>query len=239
MKSVHNVIHTGYIYPESGMLWHPVGQNWLVSGIRRSFGLNELDEPWISAGAKRSQYTLALGGSTMGWDQMRQWVMASSASYATDRLHIAVGAEYSMIRLRYPYRNDRAFTLEAGIRKMMRSNIYATASVRNMLGSKWRVGGDPIERKLHIDISGYILPDILVEGGFGVSDQFSADYNTQVMWRANNMLVFNLGMGSMPSRIEMGISLNNRGWVAGSSLSKITNSSIGWRQNHWLGRISE
>lgn len=239
VKSAYNGLYTGFANPELGMLWYPVGQHWLVSGIQRSFGLKELDEPWISAGTRRSHYTLALGGSTLGWDQMRQWVLASSASYTTDRFQIAVGAKYSMIRLRYPYRNDGAFTLDTGIRKMMHNTIYATASVQNILGSKWRVGRDPVERKLHIDLSGYILPDVLVEGGFGVSDQFSADYNTNVLWKANNIFVFNVGLGSMPSRVEMGISLSNRGWVAGSKLSNITNSSIGWRQNHWLGRVSE
>jgi len=107
-----------------------------------------------------------------------------------------------------------------------------------MLGSGWQLGGDPIERKLHLHLNFVMHPDVLIRGGIGASDHFAADYQSDVLWKPNNGLVLSLGVGTEPSRILMGITIENRGWLAGSGINKITNSPIGWRQQYWMGRIS-
>jgi hypothetical protein len=238
-KPTIHIAQANMMYPENGFLWHSSGRNWIMSGIQRSFGLRELDQPWLHLGAKRSQYSIALGSSTLGWDSMREWAISSSANFTSDGIHVAIGAQYSMLRLRQPYRNDRAVTFGAGINKKVHNTIDVTVSIQNLLDSEWLIGGDPIERKLQVDVSSSVFANVLIRGGLGVSDQFPADYRTHILWKFNDALIFNLGVGSVPSRIDMGVRIDSHRWVAGSSFSKLTNASIGWRQNHWLGRVSE
>jgi hypothetical protein len=225
--------------PVLAMLLSPVGRVWVITGIQRSFGLKELDEPWISAGATRSRYSLALTGSTMGWEQMRHWVFASYVGYATEQANITLGADMRMLRLGQPYRDDKTMTLRADIRRSIGDDTYTTIRIQNILGSEWQVGGDPIERKLQFDLNTYLLPNVLIRAGIAVSDHYPADYLTDILWRANDGFVLAVGLGSMPSRIHLGMSIDARGWFTGSGFSKITSSSIGWRQNYWLGRLSE
>jgi hypothetical protein len=225
--------------PVLAMLWAPAGSTWVISGIQRSFGLKELDEPWISAGVSRARYSIALTGRSMGWEQMRHWVFASFVGYTNEQSNIALGADVQMLRLRQPYRNDRTATLRMDIRRSIGDDLFTRVQIQNMLGSEWQLGGDPIERRLQFDLNTYMLPDVLVRAGIAVSDQAPADYLTDILWRANDGLVLAIGVGSMPSRIQLGMSIDARGWLAGSGLSKITNSSIGWRQNYWIGRHSQ
>ncbi len=223
---------------DQAITWFPRGRTWVISGIQRSFGLKELDEPWVHVGASRSHYSVALGAKTLGWDHMRQWILASSARYEHNDLSIVFGSDYWLLRLRHPYRNDRAVTFRTEVSKSVHEEIVATVWIQNILGSKWQIGGDPIERSLQLELSSIVHRNVLFSAGFGVGDQFPADYQSDILWSPNDGLIFKFGVGSMPSRFQMGIRIDNGGWMAGSGFAKITNSSIGWRQNYWLGRVT-
>ncbi len=237
-RSMFDKTQLASVDPEQGIMWHPGGRAWLISGIQRSFGLAELDEPWVSFGATRAGYSFALGAKTIGWDQMRQWVLSSSAQRATSNVRFVLGSEFWMLRLRHPYLNDRALTFKADVQKVIRDDMFATIRVQNVLGAGWQQGGDPIERKLQLHLNGIVHSNLLLRGGIGISDHFPADYQSDVVWNPNNALAIWLGVGTEPSRIQIGFSIDNRGWLAGSAINKITNSSIGWRQHYWMGRVS-
>ncbi len=74
-------------------------------------------------------------------------------------------------------------------------------------------------------------------GGLSVSDQFPIDYRGGLAWKVHDILVLSLGLGTMPSRIEMGMRFYKSGFLSGISLAKITNEPLGWRQNYWIGRL--
>ena len=74
-------------------------------------------------------------------------------------------------------------------------------------------------------------------GGMSVSDQFPIDYRGRLSWKPHDILAVSLGVGTMPSRIEMGIRIDRNGLLSGVGFTKVTNEPIGWRQNYWFGMV--
>ncbi len=216
---------------------HPDGRFWFVSGVHRSFGLKELDEPWVHAGFKRSRTSFALGGSVLGWSQMRHWISQVSAQHATKGISAGVKAELWVLQLQKPYRNDKAVLLSGHLQKVIPVDVLLVASLQNVIGSNWMTGGDPIERFADIALFHTPLPNMSVGGGLVASDQFPIDYRGVLLWKPHQILAVSLGAGTMPSRFEIGMRIDRGGFLTGVTMAKITDEPLGWRQNYWIGRL--
>lgn len=233
----HRPIHAFY-EPSSVTIWNPSGSYWFISGIQRSFGMKALDEPWVRVGMKRSRLSLSVGASTLGWSHMRQWVSAAVVHYSTEGIAVSLGADYWLLQLRKPYHDDRAVVVRSHVLKTLHDDVHLSVRGQNLFGASWMVGNDPIERVLELDLIHTSHHRLLLQGGLSVSDQFPIDYHCRLSWKPQDAIAVNLQLGTMPSRIEMGIRIDSGGWLSGMHLSKISNESIGWRQNYWFGRVS-
>lgn len=235
-NTIHSIV-AGLQPADQGQFYPANGRFWFASGIRRSFGLNELDEPWILAGMKRSKASLALTANTLGWSQMRQWGTLVWTGYDLDIVHFHIGFDHRLLQLRHPYRNDQALLVHAGVLRRISESASFRADGLNIVGGSWRIGGDPLERLLSADVI-YTHPEsVRMSGGVTFSDQYAPDLHAHLNWMPHQAVSLQLGAGTMPARLEMGIAVNKGGWHSGSSFSKITRSAVGWRQQHWVGRV--
>ena len=218
--------------------WHPTGRLGLISGVERSFGLKELDAPWVSFGLRQSRFSFEIGAYTLGWSQMRQWTSLVSSKYDLEGISIAVGVEHRLLQLKHPYSNDAAIIINTGLIKSVGNDVWLSANAQNLLGSTWLRGGDPVERRLLARLLFSPQSRLHIAAGIEVSDHFPIDYNGFVAWRPHEVVTVKLGAGTEPSRMEVGLVIDKQGWLSGIGMSKITNSSIGWRQNYWIGRVT-
>lgn len=210
---------------------------WFASGIGRSFGLKELDEPWLQIGLNRRKTSFAISVNTLGWSQMRQYGMLAGFGYAAGDVALKTGVEYRKLSLDQPYRNDQALMLHLGLEKRVDQSLLIHASGANFAGGKWLQGGDPVERILTTGLM-YRLPQpVLMSGGVAFSDVFAPDIHAHLYWMPHADVSLHLGTGTVPTRVEVGIAIRRGGWLAGSGFTKITRSAIGWRQQHWVGRV--
>lgn len=230
-------IVAGLQLSEQGRFHPTTGRIWFASGVRRSFGLRELDEPFVQAGMKRSRSSVAISANTLGWSQMRQWSTLLWTGYDLGDVQLHIGFDHRLLQLRHPYRNDQALLVNAGLQRRISESVSLRADGLNLIGESWRIGGDPLERQLSTDVI-YIHPEsVRMSGGVTFSDQYAPDLHAHLYWMPHEAISLQVGGGTVPARIEMGIAINRGGWLAGSSFAKITRSAVGWRQQYLVGRV--
>lgn len=212
-------------------------QAWFASGLTRSFGLRELDEPWIDIGWKPTRFSTSLSARTLGWNRMREWSTTAWFGYQLDGIEVQFGAEHKMLQLRQPYHNDHAMLFHAAVSRYITETAALQASATNVAGGVWLRGGDSIEKLLSADLV-YANPDnAMMTGGITFSDHYAPDFHAHLYWMPHQALSLHLGAGSQPSRVQIGLVVNRAGWHAGSNFVKVTHTALGWKQQHWIGRI--
>jgi hypothetical protein len=127
--------------------------------------------------------------------------------------------------------------LDIDVNRIIHGGSYLSVKLKNVLGAGWMVGGDPLERMLEADLNYLANRRVMFRGGIGVSDHYPADYRGMVAWQPHDAIAINMGVGTVPSRVEMGIRVDRGGWLSGINMAKVTNEAIGWRQSYWLGRV--